>query len=100
MKMDIIKNIDKINLIMNLRSMGIHCPKILSAIEEIPRELFVAKHLSHYAYENTPLPIGFNQTISQPYIVALMTEKLALKKTTLFWKLAQVLDIKHQSYQN
>ena len=80
MTMDIIKNIDKINLIMNLRSMGIHSPKILSAIEGVPRELFIAKHLSHYAYENTPLPIGFNQTISQPYIVALMTEKLALKK--------------------
>ena len=76
--MDIIKNIDKANLIMNLRSMGVTSSKVLSAIESVPRELFISKHLYHYAYENSPLPIGFKQTISQPYIVALMTEKLNL----------------------
>ena len=76
--MEIISNIDKLNLIMRLRSMGITSSKVLSIIENIPRELFIPRNLYHYAYENSPLPIGFNQTISQPYIVALMTEKLKL----------------------
>ena len=72
------KEEEKANLIMSLRSMGIVSCRVLSALENTPRELFIPKHLSHYAYENRALPIGFNQTISQPYIVALMTEKLAL----------------------
>ncbi len=81
--MKIIQNIEKANLIMTLRSMGISSSEILSAIENVPRDLFVPKNLSHYAYENSPLPIGFNQTISQPYIVALMTEKLNLKNNDI-----------------
>ena len=68
---------------MTLRSMGISSSEVLSAIENVPRDLFVPKNLSHYAYENSPLPIGFNQTISQPYIVALMTEKLNLKSNDI-----------------
>ena len=73
-----IKEEEKANLIMSLRAMGILSHEVLSALENTPREIFIPKHLSHYAYENRALPIGFNQTISQPYIVALMTEKLSL----------------------
>ena len=72
-------SIQKANLIMNLRSMGISSSKVLSAIEKIPRELFVPSNFHSYAYQNNPLPIGFEQTISQPYIVALMTEALSLQ---------------------
>ena len=72
-------SIQKANLIMNLRSMGISSEKVLSAIETIPREIFLPSTFQSYAYQNNPLPIGFEQTISQPYIVALMTEALSLK---------------------
>ncbi len=72
-------SIQKANLIMNLRSMGISSNEVLSAIEKVPREIFLPSTLQSYAYENNPLPIGFEQTISQPYIVALMTEALSLK---------------------
>ena len=71
--------IQKANLIMKLRSMGISSKNVLSAIEKIPREIFLPSYLKDYAYVNNPLPIGFEQTISQPYIVALMTEALSLK---------------------
>ena len=71
--------IQKANLIMNLRSMGISSEKVLSAIEQIPRELFLPSNFKSYAYQNNPLPIGFEQTISQPFIVALMTQALSLK---------------------
>ena len=72
-------SIQKANLIMNLRSMGISSNNVLSAIEKIPREIFLPSAFQSYAYENNPLPIGFEQTISQPYIVALMTQVLSLK---------------------
>jgi len=52
--------------------------RVLSAMSRVPRHLFVPPELAHSAYDNIPLPIGLNQTISQPYIVALMTEKLEL----------------------
>ncbi|MDC6451412.1 protein-L-isoaspartate(D-aspartate) O-methyltransferase [Alphaproteobacteria bacterium] len=70
--------IQKANLIMTLRSMGISCDKVLSAIECIPREIFLPSNFHSYAYQNNPLPIGFDQTISQPFIVAKMTEALSL----------------------
>ena len=72
-------SIQKANLIMKLRSMGISSNSVLSAIERIPREIFLPCTFHSYAYQNNPLPIGFEQTISQPYIVALMTEALSLK---------------------
>jgi len=72
-------SIQKANLIMDLRSMGISSNDVLSAIEKIPREIFLPTTFQSYAYENNPLPIGFEQTISQPYIVALMTQMLSLK---------------------
>ena len=63
-------------LIVRLRDQGISDEKVLSAINEIPRHLFVDEALAHRAYEDSALPIGFNQTISQPYVVAKMTEAL------------------------
>jgi len=57
---------------------GLHDPKLLSDFEEVPRHLFVPKNFQYAAYDDTPLPIGFGQTISQPYIVALMTSLLQL----------------------
>ena len=53
---------------------GISNPSILKAMEKVPRHLFVPKLLRSQAYSDHPLPIGMQQTISQPYIVALMTE--------------------------
>jgi len=59
-----------------IRSRGITNPRILMAMREIPRHLFIPPPYHTSAYEDTPLPIGNGQTISQPYIVALMTELL------------------------
>ena len=53
--------------------------RVMQAMAEVPREKFVQKHLRSSAYDNSPLPIGYGQTISQPYIVALMSDLLALK---------------------
>lgn len=61
-------------LIDRLRQQGIHNPKVLDVIKNTPRHLFVDEALSHRAYEDTALPIGFGQTISQPYIVARMSQ--------------------------
>lgn len=58
---------------------GIKDPRVLKAMEEVRRDLFVEEALVGEAYNDHPLPIGHNQTISQPFIVALMTEALALK---------------------
>jgi protein-L-isoaspartate(D-aspartate) O-methyltransferase len=51
-------------------------PKVLDALENVPRHEFVPPSLRRYAYDNRPLPIGYGQTISQPYIVAIMTDLL------------------------
>jgi protein-L-isoaspartate(D-aspartate) O-methyltransferase len=64
----------KIRLILELRRAGITDTQVLSAIERVPRELFVPDAFQDQAYENTALPIDCSQTISQPLIVALMTE--------------------------
>ncbi len=61
-----------------LESRGIRHPGVLRAMRKVPRELFVPEGLRGSAYEDRPLPIGMGQTISQPYIVALMTEALDL----------------------
>ena len=66
----------KVRLTMLLRSQAILSSSILSAIETIPREKFIDSALRHHAYENASLPIACGQTISQPYIVAKMTELL------------------------
>jgi protein-L-isoaspartate(D-aspartate) O-methyltransferase len=62
-----------------LRSRGISDERVLEAMEKIPRHIFVDEGLQDQAYADNPLPIGERQTISQPYIVALMTEALDLK---------------------
>lgn len=61
-----------------IRARGISDEMVLRAMEEIPRHLFVEEALLDQAYTDNPLPIGERQTISQPYIVALMTEALKL----------------------
>ena len=55
---------------------GVRDPRVLDAMRETPRHLYVPESLRDYAYEDRPLPIGSRQTISQPYIVAFMTEML------------------------
>lgn len=59
-----------------LKTTGIRNDKVLEVIADIPRHIFVEQTLAHKAYENTALPIGQGQTISQPYTVALMTQML------------------------
>lgn len=63
-----------------LRQQGIQDEQVLAAIRALPRERFVPEALAHQAYQNNALPIGEGQTISQPYIVAKMTELLALQR--------------------
>ena len=63
-------------LIQRLKDQGIENELILDVMRRIPRHLFVDEALSHRAYEDTALPIGYGQTISQPYIVAYMTQCL------------------------
>lgn len=58
---------------------GLKDPRLLAAFESVPRRLFVPKGYRYSAHDDRPLPIGFSQTISQPYIVALMTNLLGLK---------------------
>lgn len=58
---------------------AIHDPQTLKAMKEVPRHLFVEEAMKNQAYGDFPLPIGRGQTISQPYIVALMTQALGLK---------------------
>jgi protein-L-isoaspartate(D-aspartate) O-methyltransferase len=62
-----------------IRSRGVRDERVLRAMEKIPRHLFIDEGLIGQAYNDNPLPIGEKQTISQPYIVALMTEALELK---------------------
>ena len=66
----------KLRLLMTLRRAGIGDTRVLRAIEKTPREKFVPAAFEDRAYENVALPIGQGQTVSQPYVVALMTEKL------------------------
>ena len=67
---------EKIELIMGLRRQGIRDKRVLSAIERVPREKFIASTFRKQAYEDHALPIECGQTISQPYVVAYMTEQL------------------------
>jgi protein-L-isoaspartate(D-aspartate) O-methyltransferase len=69
---------DKIRLIMQLRRNGISDSRVLSAIEQVPREWFVTPQFQDRAYDDVALPIARDQTISQPTIVGLMTMELRL----------------------
>ncbi len=73
-------DVRKIRLILELRESGINNSAVLSAIEKIPRELFIPNNFRNQAYDNIALPISENQTISQPFIVAKMTQLLEPKK--------------------
>lgn len=68
-------------MLTQLRIRGIRDAGVLDAFSAVPREAFVSIEWEDRAYDDTPLPIGSQQTISQPYIVALMTEALQLKPT-------------------
>ncbi|MGQ9628753.1 MAG: protein-L-isoaspartate(D-aspartate) O-methyltransferase [bacterium] len=68
-------------VLRQLRARGITDSRVLEAMKSVPRHLFVEEALRYRAYEDNPLPIGFGQTISQPYMVGVMTEKLALRET-------------------
>jgi protein-L-isoaspartate(D-aspartate) O-methyltransferase len=63
-----------------IRARGITDQRVLDAMRKVPRHLFVPETMRQSAYNDEPLPIGEGQTISQPYIVAYMTEKLKLKE--------------------
>ncbi|WP_041598513.1 protein-L-isoaspartate(D-aspartate) O-methyltransferase [Hahella chejuensis] len=78
----------RLRLIERLRKNGIQNEAVLEAMTEIPRHIFVDEALAHRAYEDTALPIGHSQTISQPYIVARMTELLCSG-----WKPKRVLEV-------
>jgi protein-L-isoaspartate(D-aspartate) O-methyltransferase len=64
----------------DLRARDISDPDVLRVMAEVPREAFVPENYHHQAYSDGPLPIGSGQTISQPYIVALMTQLLQLNR--------------------
>ncbi len=80
-------------LAQKLQQDGIRDPRVLAAIAQTPRHLFVEMVLAHKAYENTALPIGQGQTISQPYIVAKMTELLLSQSEESPWQPQKVLEI-------
>jgi protein-L-isoaspartate(D-aspartate) O-methyltransferase len=65
-------------LVQHLKALGVIDPKVLRAMEQVPRHLFVPEEVREAAYENRPLPIGEGQTISQPLMVALCAEALEL----------------------
>ena len=73
-------DVRKIRLTLELRESGIRDTEVLSAIEKTPREIFIPDNFRNQSYANIALPIGDGQTISQPYIVALMTQSLELQK--------------------
>jgi protein-L-isoaspartate(D-aspartate) O-methyltransferase len=75
-------------MVERLRKEGIHDERVLAAIGMVPRHLFVEEALATRAYEDTALPIGFSQTISQPYVVALMIQALCAGR-----ELGKVLEI-------
>ncbi len=69
---------NRLRLIMQLRNSGIRDTSVLSAIENVPREMFVEETFRDHAYDDTALPIPQGQTISQPTVVAAMTQALEL----------------------
>ncbi len=73
----------KIRLLMELRRAGINDTAVLSAVEGVPRDMFVPDGFRDRAYEDTALPIACGQTISQPYVVAFMTTALELQRRML-----------------
>ena len=66
-------------MVEQIRSMGVTAPAVLHAMREVPRDRFVPDDLKTQAWDNRPLPIGFGQTISQPYTVAYMMELVGVR---------------------
>ncbi len=66
---------------IQIAARGVADPRVLRALERVPRHEFVPSELRDRAYDDGPLPIGYGQTISQPYVVAVMTEQLRLRGT-------------------
>lgn len=66
----------RMRLVQRLKEAGIESDRVLEVMGQVPRHIFLDEALSHRAYEDTSLPIGYGQTLSQPYIVARMTELL------------------------
>ncbi|PCM46243.1 protein-L-isoaspartate O-methyltransferase [Marinobacter sp. ANT_B65] len=66
----------RMRLVKRLQEYGIESDRVLDVMGQVPRHIFLDEALSHRAYEDTSLPIGYGQTLSQPYIVARMTELL------------------------
>src|SRR5262245_48600891 len=66
----------RVRMVARLREQGVRDERVLTAMAAVPRHIFVEPALAHRAYEDTALPLGFGQTISQPYVVARMTELL------------------------
>jgi len=73
---------NKIELIMRLRAEGVRDTRVLEAIEKVPREVFLPDHLKDQAYADHALPIECGQTISQPFLVGLMTHRLNVNDRT------------------
>ena len=69
---------DRAQIILSLRGKGVTDLPVMSAIEWIPRELFVPEILKRHAYEDTTLPIGYQQTLSQPSVVGIMSQALQI----------------------
>jgi protein-L-isoaspartate(D-aspartate) O-methyltransferase len=66
-------------VISQIERRGVNDPRVLKALRSVPRHAFVPKHLTEQAYDDNALPIGEDQTISQPYVVAVMTQSLELR---------------------
>ncbi|MGL5759167.1 protein-L-isoaspartate(D-aspartate) O-methyltransferase [Plesiomonas sp.] len=73
------RSVELDRLLINLKAQGIRDEQVLHALASVPRNRFIDEAFAHKAYDNTALPIGAGQTISQPYIVARMTELLELQ---------------------
>jgi protein-L-isoaspartate(D-aspartate) O-methyltransferase len=74
------RNVERDKMVeFQIEARGVHDPRVLAAMREVPRHLFIPPPYDRNAYEDSPLPIGNGQTISQPYIVAVMTELLNAK---------------------
>jgi len=71
--------LERKHLLQEIARMGVENKDVMKAMDEVPRHLFVPRDQVDLAYANQPLPIGFDQTISQPVVVAYMTEALKLK---------------------
>lgn len=67
------------NMIQDLKKKGINSTKLLEALAQVPRHMFVSEAFKYRAYEDVSLPIGFGQTVSRPYVIALMIQSLSLR---------------------